>query len=837
MAIEAFWSAQLAELYTDLGSGENGLRGAVAAERIAQLPKVKARSSKWRFVGLFLGQFKSPIILILLFAAGVAAALGDQATAIIIFAIVLASGALGFWQEFHAADAVQKLLALVQITAKVVRDGKPQDVPIGQVVSGDVFVLHAGDMIPADSRLLESTDLFVNEAALTGEPFPVDKKIEALGADTQLAQRTNCVFLGTSVVSGSAKAIVVHVGSNTEFGKVSQSLSHRPPETEFERGVRQFDVMLMEVTLLLVLAMFAANVYYHKPVIESLLFSLAIAVGLTPQLLPAIISVNLATGARRMAEKKVIVKRLASIENFGSMDVLCSDKTGTLTDGTVRLNDGVGFDGKPSARVKLFGYLNAANQTGYSNPIDAAICEAAKVDVAGYVKVREQPYDFIRKRLTVVLKKDDRYIAVTKGAVSNILEVCTLVEKADGSSAAIAPEMDGIDGEFESASKSGNRAIGVAFKDFGATAPEGDCESGMTFLGMLLFFDPLRPEIVGTLQELRNLGVSVKFVTGDNRFVAGALLKQAGVPHAKVLSGPEMRNLTDEAFRRVVGKVDIFAEVEPNQKARIVVALQKAGHVVGHLGDGINDASAIHAADVGISVANAVDVAKDAADIVLLEKDLGVLKDGIREGRITFANTLKYVFMATSANFGNMFSMAGASLFLKFLPMLPTQILLTNFMTDLPEMTIATDNVDAEWIDRPHRWDIGFIKRFMVVFGLANSMCDYITFAFLLFVMHANETQFQTGWFIENVVTAALIVLVVRTRRPFWRSRPSRALTLATLASVAAVLLIPVSPIAGWLHLEPLPMGFIGMLIGLLVLYVVVAEAAKWFFYKGTRQR
>jgi len=588
--------------------------------------------------------------------------------------------------------------------------------------------------------------------------------------------------------------------------------------------------------MVLVLAMFAVNVYYHKPVIDSLLFSLAIAVGLTPQLLPAIISVNLATGARRMAEKKVIVKRLASIENFGSMDVLCSDKTGTLTDGTVRLHDGVGFDGRTNDRVKLFGYLNAFNQTGYSNPIDHAICEAAKADVAGYEKVREQPYDFIRKRLTVVLKKDGRYMAISKGAVSNILDVCSTVEKPDGSATPIKPELARIGKEFEKVSKDGNRAIGVAFHEYGDTVPEGDCECDMTFLGMLLFFDPLRPEIVGTLQDLRELGVSVKFVTGDNRFVAAALLKQAGVPDAKVLSGPEMLKLTDEAFRRVVGSVDIFAEVEPNQKARIVISLQKAGHVVGHLGDGINDASAIHAADVGISVSNAVDVAKDAADIVLMEKDLGVLKDGIREGRITFANTLKYVFMATSANFGNMFSMAGASLFLSFLPMLPTQILLTNFMTDFPEMTIATDNVDAEWIDQPHRWDIKFIQRFMIVFGLANSMCDYITFGFLLFVMHSTPIQFRTGWFIENVVTAALIVLVVRTRRPFYKSKPSRPLFIATLASVAVVLLIPISPARHVLGLEPLPLSFIAMLVGLLVLYVVVAEAAKWFFYRGTRR-
>ena len=586
----------------------------------------------------------------------------------------------------------------------------------------------------------------------------------------------------------------------------------------------------MEVTLLLVLAMFATNVYFHKPVIDSLLFSLAIAVGLTPQLLPAIISVNLATGAKRMADKKVIVKRLASIENFGSMDVLCSDKTGTLTDGTVKLHAAVGLDGKPSDKVQLFGFLNSSFQTGYANPIDAAILADKTLDISGYEKLREQPYDFTRKRLTVLLKTSLASMAVTKGALTNILAVCKSVELGDGTVTDIAPHRKDIQKEFERVSREGLRAIGLCYRTF-TDVPSGDCEEDMTFLGLLLFMDPLRPEIEQTLKNLSKLGVSVKFVTGDNRYVAAAVVKQAGVAHPKILSGPEMRAMSDEAFRATVSKVDVFAEVEPNQKARIISYLQKAGHVVGHLGDGINDASAIHTADVGISVSNGADVAKDAADIVLLDKSLSVLEDGIREGRITFANTLKYVFMATSANFGNMFSMAGASLFLKFLPMLPTQIMLTNFMTDVPEMTISSDNVDQEWIQSPRRWDIQFIKRFMVVFGLANSACDYITFALLLFVLHSSPIQFRTGWFIENVVTAALIVLVIRTRRPFWKSKPGKWLSVATLASVVIVLAMPYSPLAKPLGLEPLPPIFMAMLAGVTVFYVVVAETAKHFFY------
>lgn len=831
MNIVNSWTLKSDDLYKQLDSSESGLKLEIAQQRIAELPKVRASQSKWRFVSLFLQQFKSPIILILLFAAAVSMALGDPTTAGIIFAIVFASGGLGFWQEQHAADAVQKLLAMVQITATVVRGGKQSEVPVSQIVSGDVFLLNAGAIVPADSILVESTDLFVDEASLTGEPFPIEKKVGVLPAETGLSQRTNIVFMGTNVVSGTAKAIAVNVGKATEFGKVSETLRLRAPETEFEHGIRRFGYMLMEVTLLLVLAMFATNVYFHKPVIDSLLFSLAIAVGLTPQLLPAIISVNLAQGAKRMADKKVIVKRLASIENFGSMDVLCSDKTGTLTDGTVKLHAAVGLDGNPSEKVQLFGFLNSSFQTGYANPIDAAILANKSLDISAYAKVREQPYDFTRKRLTVLLKVNDVQVAVTKGALTNILQVCKTVELPNGTTEDIAPHLKDIQKEFEKVSREGLRAIGLSYRNF-SDMPEGDSEQEMTFLGLLLFMDPLRPEIEQTLKNLAKLGVAVKFVTGDNRYVAAAVVKQAGVTHPKVLSGPEMRAMSDEAFRATVSKIDVFAEVEPNQKARIITYLQKAGHVVGHLGDGINDASAIHTADVGISVSNGADVAKDAADIVLLDKSLSVLEDGIREGRITFANTLKYVFMATSANFGNMFSMAGASLFLKFLPMLPTQIMLTNFMTDVPEMTISSDNVDQEWIQAPRRWDIKFIKRFMVVFGLANSACDYITFGLLLYVLHSSPVQFRTGWFIENVVTAALIVLVVRTRRPFWKSKPGKWLTIATVASVAIVMTMPYTPIAKPLGLEPLPPIFMAMLAGVTVFYILVAETAKFFFYR-----
>lgn len=832
MSDAPFWTTTPAALFREVESSESGLTSVAARERLDKLPKLRTAESKWRYLLLFLSQFNSAIILILLLAAGLSAFLGDPTTAVIIFVIIIASGTLSFWQEKHATDAVRELLALVQISSSVLRDGKTVLVPVSQIVPGDVFLLSAGSVVPADSVLFQSTDLYVNEASLTGESFPVEKKTGELPAETELSQRTNTVFQGTSVVSGTGRAVAINVGKDTEFGKVSESLRLRPPETEFERGIRKFGNMLMQVTLWLVFAIFAINVYFHRPVIEALLFSLAIAVGLTPQLLPAIISVNLAQGARKMADKKVIVKRLASIENFGSMDVLCTDKTGTLTDGTVKLSTAVGLDGSASEKVRLFAYLNSRFQNGYENPIDAAIIEACSQEVTGYEKVREQPYDFNRKRLTILLNKDGQAIAITKGAVVNVLAVCKTVESGDGTVRPIEPELAGLQQQFEAASRQGFRALGLAYKLFDSP-PDGDCESNMTFLGLLFFIDPLRPEIVKTLNALHDLGVSIKFVTGDNRYVAAEIVRQAGIQEPKTLSGPDMRGMTDEAFLACVSSIDVFAEVEPNQKARIVTYLQRAGHVVGHLGDGINDASAIHTADVGISVSNGVDVAKDAAEIVLMEKDLGVLEQGIREGRVTFANTLKYVFMATSANFGNMFSMAGASLFLKFLPMLPTQIMVTNLLQDFPEMAISSDTVDPEWINVPRRWDIRFIKRFMIVFGLSSSIFDYVTFGFLLFILHATPPQFRTGWFLESVVTAALIVLVVRTRRPFFMSRPGKWLAIGVLGSIGVVLLLPYSPIAKLLGLVPLTPAFLGMVVIVTVCYVLVVEVAKHFFYRN----
>jgi len=833
-----FWSMPIEDLLLHLRANPEGLSAKEADRRLwtvtPRLPEVRRTK---RVLTLLLAQFQSPIVLILLFAVALSFFLHEATDALLILSIVVVSGLLGFWQEWGATDAVDKLLALVQIKAMVLRDRQPIEVPVEQVVPGDVVILNAGDIIPGDGRLLDSKDLFVTEAALTGETFPIEKTAGTSPPDAPLARRTNCLFLGTSVLSGTARLLVVHTGSLTEFGRVSEALRLRPPVTEFEHGIRRFGYLLLEVTLLLVLLIFAINVSLARPVLDAFLFALAIAVGLTPQLLPAIISVNLAHGAQRMARQRVIVRRLAAIENLGSMSVLCSDKTGTLTEGTVRLRSAVAADGQPSERVHFYAYLNAALQTGYTNPIDQAII-AERREFSGYEKLDEEPYDFVRKRLSILVAGEGKHLIITKGAVASVLDVCTTAETGAGKVMALSTLRPQIERRFAEFCDQGLRTLGVAYRDLGPETGIGKGhESDMTFLGLLVLDDPLRAGIVATLKRLQNLGITLKVITGDNRLVAAHVARQAGLPDGLILTGSSLNQMGDEALVQRVGEVGIFAEVEPNQKERIILALKKAGKVVGYMGDGINDASALHVADVGISVANAVDVAKEAAEIILLEKNLEVLVRGVREGRTTFANTMKYVFMATSANFGNMFSMAGASLFLSFLPLLPKQILLMNLLTDLPEMTIAADRVDDEMIASPRRWDIGFIRRFMVIFGVISSFFDFLTFGVLIWLLRATPTQFRTGWFVESVVSASMIVLVVRTRRRFFQSRPGRPLLITTLLVAAFTLLLPYLPLATLLGFEPLPPLFLVALAAIVLLYMITAEATKASFYGIEGQR
>jgi Mg2+-importing ATPase len=835
---DTFWSETSDRVVADLQATPGGLTSAQVRTRLGTYgPNVLQQHRRTGDVALFLGQFKSPIIILLLFAAGLSFALHDRVDAIIIFAILLASGCLGFWQERGAADAVAKLLAIVQVKATVLRDGKQVDVPVEQVVPGDVVVLTAGNLVPGDCLLLEATDLYVDEATLTGETFPVAKEPGVAAVDAPIAQRLGAVFMGTHVVSGAASALVVHTGKATELGQVSARLEARIPETEFEHGVRRFGYFLMEVTFVLVIAIFAINVYLHKPVLDSFLFSLALAVGLTPQLLPAIISINLAHGAKRMAAEQVIVKRLSAIENFGSMNVLCSDKTGTLTEGHVQMKSALDVAGQPSDTVLLYAFLNASFESGFVNPIDQALRATQPApDISAYKKLDEVPYDFTRKRLSIVVAGPQGNVIITKGALDNVLAVCTQAETAPGQIVDLAGLRDQIGKQYQDLSAQGFRTLGLAYKPTGDhTDINASDETGMILLGLLVFFDPPKADVAETLRELTRLGVSLKLITGDNRLVAASVCATVGLTSPSVIAGPDLRHMSDAALAQQVNQVNIFAEVEPNQKERIILALRKAGNVVGYMGDGINDASALHAADVGISVASGVDVAKEAAQIVLLKQDLSVLAAGVREGRTTFANTIKYVFMATSANFGNMFSMAGASLFMPFLPLLASQVLLMNLMEDFPQMAIATDSVDPEQIDYPRRWRVDTIRNFMIVFGPLSSIWDFATFGVLLLLLHSRPELFRAGWFVESVVSAALVVLVVRTRRPIFRSKPGKWLAIATGAIVVVTLILPYTALGTLFGFTPLPASFMAWLAAIIVAYIVTAEITKSIFYKHVK--
>ncbi|MDZ4165883.1 MAG: magnesium-translocating P-type ATPase [Smithellaceae bacterium] len=832
--ISAWWSGSAEDVARDLGSATDGLSKDEAAARLKRYGANTLKGGEPSLVfPLLWRQLSSPIVIILIAAAILSFVLHDATDGFIILFIVAASGLLGFWQEYRAATAVESLQRIVELQAEVVRDGVAARIPLAEVAPGDVVLLSAGSGVPADCRLLTSRDLFVDEATLTGETFPVEKIVGDLPADTPLARRTNALFQGTHVVSGTGRALVVQTGRHTQFGTIAQRLRVGPEETDFERGVRQFGLLLVRVTLILLILIFAFNVYLERSALDSFLFALALAVGLTPELLPAIISVNLASGARRMAAKKVIVKRLVSIENFGSMDVLCSDKTGTLTEGRVRLEGALDLEGNTSERTLRLAAINATFQSGFHNPIDDAIMTAAGNSTSGASGLDEIPYDFKRKRLSVLAAIDGQPVLVTKGALSQVLAVCTTVELNDGRIVPLGEQEKAIRARYAAFSARGLRTLGIAARSLPDRAAIGrEDETDLTFVGFLLFADPPKAGIAATIQELAGLGVALKVITGDNQLVARSVAGQIGLGDARIISGEELRQVSDAALPRLAQDTDIFAEVEPNQKERIIRALRKAGHVVGYLGDGINDAPALHAADVGLSVQGAADVAKEAADIVLLEPDLAVLAAGIQEGRRTFANTMKYVFMATSANFGNMFSMAGASLFLPFLPLLPKQILLTNLLTDLPEMAIATDRVDADSLKRPQRWNVKFIRDFMLRFGLLSSVFDYLTFGLLFFILKASPEMFRSGWFVESVVSASLVVLVVRTRGPCWRSRPSTALSLGTVIVVIGATLLVYTPLGQLFGLVPLPPLFLGLMGLIVLMYLGSAEFLKRVFYR-----
>jgi Mg2+-importing ATPase len=833
--LDSYWSLPPDRLMAALRGSPDGLSAQSVSRRLKRYGpnalKVRPQVSALR---LLVRQFESPLILILVFAAVVAAVVKDWTDAAIVLAIILGSGLLSFAQEHRATTAVERLRAQVRVRTTALRAGHQALVASEEIVPGDIVLLSAGSLVPADGVVLEAKDFFVVQSALTGEPLPVEKQPGMSPPNAGLAQRTNCVFMGTSVRSGTARVLIVRTGAGTVYGGIADQLRLRPPETEFERGVRRYGYLLSQIMVLLVLVVFAANVFLERPPIDSLLFAIALAVGLSPELLPAIISVTLSTGARDMAGRGVIVRRLNAIENFGSMDVLCSDKTGTLTTGVMALDGFFDPRGGSSAEVLRTAYLNAALQTGLANPLDEAIVAKATaegIDIAGTRKFDEIPYDFVRKRLSVVVADtglDAPALMITKGALANVLAVCDRLTGPGGAEPLDAARRAKIEDRFAAWSAQGYRVLGLATKPVPIRPRYGrDDETALAFQGFLLFLDPPKQGMRETLAALRSLGIDLKVITGDNRLVAAHLAESVGLRPERMVTGTQLNDLRDEALWRLAETTDLFVEVDPSQKERIILALKKAGHVVGYLGDGINDATALHAADVGIAVQEAVDVAREAADFVLLEHDLDVLRRGVEQGRVTFANTLKYVAITTSANFGNMVSMAAASFFLPFLPLLAKQVLLNNFLSDFPAMSIAGDDVDPEMVAKPRRWDIHAIRNFMVVFGLISSLFDFLTFGVLLYVFEASAELFRTGWFVESLMTELAIALVVRTYRPFYRSRPGRLLLWSTLAVMALTLALPYLPVGVFFGFVALPPGMLGVLLAITVLYVIASEAAK----------
>jgi P-type Mg2+ transporter len=829
---ENYWSAGADTLLRQLASTPDGLSAADAAKRLREFgPNQVREHRRLTRARALLNQIRNPLLLVLVFAAMASAVTGEWVDAVIVVVIVLATVGIGYAREYHAETAAAALQARVRTRARVLRDRHEVTVPTEEIVPGDVVLLAAGSLVPADGVILEAADFFVSEAVLTGESFPVEKRMSPVAPAAGLRDRLNCVFLGTNVRSGTARCLIVATGLRTQFGAIAHRLTLRPPETEFDRGLRRFGRLLTSAMLVMVFLVFIVHVLNGRPPIETLLFSVALAVGLSPELLPAILSVNLARGAQMMARHGVLVRHLTAIENLGSMDVLCTDKTGTLTEGVVVLEGAYDAHGLPSADVHKQGAWNAALETGLASALDDAILGAGAPDLSHVRKLAEIPFDFVRKRVSVVVEAEGRTSLITKGAFHHVLEICT--RSADGTALDAAGKTR-LEQRYEEWSAQGIRVLAVASRTVEQQpAYSRELERDLDFIGFLTFFDRPKEDVAAAIRSLAQLGVSIKIITGDSKSVTQYVAALVGLRADRLLTGADLQRLSDEALWRAAESTDLFVEVDPNQKERIILAVKKMGHVVGFLGDGVNDAPAMHSADTSLSVEQAVDVAREAADFVLLERSLDVIRQGIEEGRKTFANTLKYVLTTMSANLGNMISMAGASLFLPFLPLLAGQILLNNLLSDVPAIGIADDAVDPELIARPQRWNMRFIGRFMVEFGAVSSVFDFITFGALLALFRASPDLFRTGWFVESLLTELVIALVVRTRRRFYRSRPGRLLLWSTVALVAVTLVLPYLPFIGVFGFVPLPAVLLVTVSAITALYVVATEITKGLFYRN----
>ena len=837
-ALRPWWLEPLSADAEEGIVGGKGLSGVEAKARLARFGPNRFRERQEKsLLFQYLARFKNPLVIILLVASAVSAFTGEVTNFLIISFIVLLSVTLDFVQEYRANAAAEKLRLSVSVRASVMRDGQPLEIPVSQVVPGDLVLLSAGDMIPADGRVLEARDFFVKQALLTGESYPVEKRAAILpDSATDIQEASNAVFMGTSVISGTARIRVFKTGAATAIGEIADSVSRSAEPTSFEIGTRRFGMLIMRLTILMVMFVLLVNTFFHKPWLESFLFAVALAVGLTPELLPMVVSVTLSRGALRMARKHMIVKRLAAIQDLGSMDVLCTDKTGTLTEAKIRMERHVDADGRPSERVLELAYLNSFFETGVRNPLDEAILNHQHIETGNWKKVDEVPFDFERRRVSVLIDNGETRWLVVKGAPDEILGLCTHFE---GEGVELQRPVDeaalsAIRAQYHALEEEGFRVLGIAWRQVPPDHPHavvGD-ETELVLAGFAAFLDPPKESAASALAALKKAGVAIKIVTGDSDLVTRHVCAQLQIPVTGLLTGKEIGQIDDHALQVRVETANLFCRVNPAQKERVIRALKARGHVVGYLGDGINDAPSLHAADVGLSVDSAVDVAKEAADMILLKQDLHVLHAGVLEGRRTFGNIMKYIMMGTSSNFGNMFSMAGAALFLPFLPMLPTQILLNNILYDISEIPIPLDKVDAEEIHLPRVLDMNFVRNFMLVIGPISSLFDFLTFYIMLVVLQADEKLFQTGWFVESLCTQVLVIFIIRTRGNPLKSRPHSLLTATSLTVVAIAVLLPFTPVGTYFGFVPPPPKFYFILGVMVLAYLFIVELAKQGFYR-----
>ncbi len=831
-----------------LNSSMEGLSLQEAAERLAKYgPNEVASQKRTTFLARLWTNIKNPLVILLTALAVISYLTGDLRATIVIASMVVLGVVLRFVQEARADDAAAKLKAMVNTTATVLRGGQQQEIALHQVVPGDVIILSAGDMVPADCRLLNAKDLFLNQSALTGESMPVEKFPEAVAGPVGSPMETaNLCLLGSDVESGSGTALVVLTGGDTYFGSLASSIVGERELTSFDKGINQFTWLMISFMAVMVPLVFLFNGLTKGNWVEAFLFALAVAVGLTPEMLPMIVTVNLSKGAISMSKKKVIVKRLNAIQNFGAMDVLCTDKTGTLTEGRIVLERHLDVRGNDNEEVLQYGYLNSHFQTGLKNMLDVAILDHVHlkdqlIEKGNFTKLDEIPFDFNRRRMSVVVddESNQQHLLICKGAVEEVMALCSRVNHL-GQVLDVLPEHDAKRRKLvEDLNRQGFRVIAIAYKtlpstEHGAVYSVKD-ETDLILLGFLAFLDPPKESAAEAIRELGKLSVGIKILTGDNDLVSRTVCSKVGLPVDNVLLGPAIEEMDEAGLEAAAEKATVFAKLSPSHKERIIRALQKKGHVVGFMGDGINDAPALKAADVGISVNSAVDIAKESSDIILLENSLLVLQQGVLEGRRVFGNIIKYIKMAASSNFGNMFSMLGASLILPFIPMLPIQVLTNNLLYDFSQTAIPTDEVDAEWLEKPRKWAIGGLRRFILYIGPISSIFDYLTYFIMLYVFNSwtNDALFHTGWFVESLFTQTLIIHVIRTNKiPFIQSRASRPLLLTSILIVAVGAFLPFSPLAGLLGLVPLPPLYWLLLLGMLVAYVLLTQVVKTWFFK-----